>query len=49
MVQVDADGQHEVADAKRLVELVANGEADLVGGLPLRVRLQGVAHAPDRR
>lgn len=32
VVQVDADGQHEVTDAKRLVELVANGEADLAVG-----------------
>jgi len=32
VVQVDADGQHEVTDAKRLVELVTNGEADLAVG-----------------
>jgi glycosyltransferase involved in cell wall biosynthesis len=31
-VQVDADGQHEVSDAKRLVELVASGQADLAVG-----------------
>ena len=32
VAQVDADGQHEVTDAKRLVELVTNGEADLAVG-----------------
>ena len=32
VVQVDADGQHEVSDAKRLVELVTNGEADMAIG-----------------
>ncbi len=31
-VQIDADGQHEVADAKRLVEGVTEGGADLVVG-----------------
>ena len=31
-VQIDADGQHEVADAKRLVEAVTEGGADLVVG-----------------
>jgi glycosyltransferase involved in cell wall biosynthesis len=31
-VQIDADGQHEVADAKRLVEAVTDGGADLVVG-----------------
>jgi glycosyltransferase involved in cell wall biosynthesis len=31
-VQVDADGQHEVADAKRLVDAVVEGGADLVIG-----------------
>jgi len=32
VVQVDADGQHEVTDAKRLVELVTDGDADLAVG-----------------
>jgi glycosyltransferase involved in cell wall biosynthesis len=31
-VQVDADGQHEVADAKRLVDAIVDGDADLVIG-----------------
>ncbi|MGZ4706890.1 MAG: glycosyltransferase family 2 protein, partial [Acidimicrobiales bacterium] len=31
-VQLDADGQHDPADAKRLVDLVADGTADLVVG-----------------
>ncbi len=31
-VQIDADGQHEVSDAKRLVEAVTEGGADLVVG-----------------
>ncbi len=31
-VQIDADGQHEVADAKRLVEAVTEDGADLVVG-----------------
>ena len=31
-MQLDADGQHDPADAKRLVDLVADGTADLVVG-----------------
>jgi glycosyltransferase involved in cell wall biosynthesis len=32
VVQIDGDGQHEVADAKRLVEAVTDGGADLAVG-----------------
>lgn len=32
VVQLDADGQHETADAKRLLDLVESDEADLVVG-----------------
>jgi glycosyltransferase involved in cell wall biosynthesis len=32
VVQLDADGQHETTDAKRLLDLVESDEADLVVG-----------------
>ncbi len=32
VIQLDGDGQHEAADAARMLELVSSGEADLVVG-----------------
>ncbi len=47
-VQLDADGQHDPADAKRLVDLVADGTADLVVGSRFDQNLEGAGYEVGR-
>ena len=44
VVQLDADGQHEPTEAKRLLDRVVIDGADMAVGSAVRLRVPGVAH-----